>query len=330
MRNRNLLFFLGFLFSCHSSNSDKIIGEWKRLDDSHKNMIVKVTRIDNKYLGEVIYSPVYLFSKGDIKWKDISFRNDTFYDLLDLYKTTSKVEGTYRQTYLKFVDDDEIITRLYSRGNEIVGTNQHWIRFKKNKGEKAADTKKITNNPVFSFDKNMINLIFEKVYQRIYNTPFKKYADVKYEFSSDDNSYTFQEFSKDEPDMESFCNIVISKRIYKGDLNNDGVEDYMVECFHDTGGSAQDILYLIFFSTGNEIKYSTIFTKLDALKKYVRKYQFRSVENGFEDITIANNCINAITGEYKDEDAWCCPSIALKVSLRIVNNKIELISIIKK
>jgi hypothetical protein len=90
--------------------------------ESFKSTIIFTT--DSNKLGG--------FVEGDIKWKNIKNTTKNKYEFEDLYKQgvifTDKFETSYVLFNLEIISDDEILTRVFSKGTEWIGTEQKWKR----------------------------------------------------------------------------------------------------------------------------------------------------------------------------------------------------------
>jgi hypothetical protein len=133
MKNFFFYFLLLTLFGC--TTKDPILGTWERFGDYDPGMRIKITQNEYSINAEII-KPAdndTLFAVGDIKWKNIikvgknkyEFGNLTKYE----YQFGSLFENKYQDAYLT-ISNDTIKMRLFSKGNEIGGTEQPWKRVK--------------------------------------------------------------------------------------------------------------------------------------------------------------------------------------------------------
>ena len=129
---------LSVLFFSSCQNNDKIIGTWERYGDVLEGMRIKVVKEGEHLKGTIIYSTDFSkergFAEGDVKWKNIKKMTDAKYEYEDLKKTrvpySDLFEPSYGLSNLELVSENEIYTRVFSKGTEYVGTEQKWKRVK--------------------------------------------------------------------------------------------------------------------------------------------------------------------------------------------------------
>lgn len=136
MKKIILFFTLATLFSCNSR--DNLIGRWQRIGDQLSGMQIDISKVNSIYSATIVRladnDSLLPFAIGDIKWKNIRLTGENKYDYEDLQKYQeqfgSLFTNKYQDSYLT-VSNDTIKTRVFSKGEEIVGTSQIWIRVKK-------------------------------------------------------------------------------------------------------------------------------------------------------------------------------------------------------
>ncbi len=129
------MLFIPLLFNSCSSSGDKIVGEWERINDDQKGMIVKVTKEKDAYVGRV-YSITDInkdngFEIGDIKWKNIEHIKEGEYKLQDLWKRVT-VDGAieeigYGEGYIDL--NNSILNISHTKDNKK-NLKQEWINKK--------------------------------------------------------------------------------------------------------------------------------------------------------------------------------------------------------
>lgn len=132
---KNLIGFLSclFLFSC--GRQDQLIGTWERIGDDLKGMRIEIMKTNATYRGKIIQlalnDSLLPFAIGDVKWQNIRNTSSDKYDYEDLQKYQdeygSLFENKYRASYIK-INNDTIETRAFSKGGEIIGTSQIWVK----------------------------------------------------------------------------------------------------------------------------------------------------------------------------------------------------------
>jgi hypothetical protein len=127
-----ILFIVIFSFTM-CGKKDLLLGKWERISDEYKGMQVSVIKNnDQSYSASIINRPnnPNSFNVGDVKWKDIKESGEDRYVFFDLYKTPNLTEdenSNYRETTMIIIGDT-LKTRVFSKENESVGTNQIWIK----------------------------------------------------------------------------------------------------------------------------------------------------------------------------------------------------------
>jgi hypothetical protein len=133
-----IVLFLGLsliFLSCH--RDDIIIGIWERKEDAFSGMKVEVKKIGDVVNGAIIYSPSYATTSGfmvnDIKWKGIKKIEGKYYEFEDLEKAVDR-EGNIRTINYDLarlvIENDIIKIIMYTKGAEIIGTEQIWVKTK--------------------------------------------------------------------------------------------------------------------------------------------------------------------------------------------------------
>jgi hypothetical protein len=121
------------LFFINCNNPDPLIGTWERFGEFDPGMRIKIYKTNNSMIAEIVKraDKDTLFAVGDIKWKNIIKVNDNKYEFFNLRKYYeqygSLFQNRYEEAYLILVNDT-IKMRLFSRGNDILGTEQPWKR----------------------------------------------------------------------------------------------------------------------------------------------------------------------------------------------------------
>jgi hypothetical protein len=132
----NISIFLSILLFTSCQKNDKLIGSWERYDDANAGMKVQVLKEGESFKAAITFATdsnkLLGFVEGDIKWKNIKKTTENRYEFEDLYKRgvifTDKFEPSYALTNLEIISDDEIHTRVFSKGTEWIGTEQKWRR----------------------------------------------------------------------------------------------------------------------------------------------------------------------------------------------------------
>lgn len=121
--------------SCQQDH--KIVGTWVRQDDAFAGMKVKVNKIGNVTNGKIIYLPNSMkmtgFEINDIKWKGIKNIEGNYFEFEDLVKGVDKYGNVGRVDYALtrlLISNNVIKIRVYAKGEEIIGTEQIWVREK--------------------------------------------------------------------------------------------------------------------------------------------------------------------------------------------------------
>ena len=126
-----ITFFTLTMISCTQSG-DTIIGEWERINDEHKGLIIKVIKEKNNYVGKLTQVPEESVKSGfaieDIKWKNIEFISEGNYKFQDLYKSVINEqvdEIGYGDGYIELSENKLIVK--HTKENKT-GLKQEWIR----------------------------------------------------------------------------------------------------------------------------------------------------------------------------------------------------------
>lgn len=127
--------FLLILISCQKN--DKINGIWTRQGDRLMGMKIEIIKKGDVSNGIIIYIPDSIkmsgFEVNDIKWKGIKHIEDNYYEFEDLGKETDyfgKITKVRYDLTRLIVSNDTIRIRGYTKGEEIVGTEQIWVKSK--------------------------------------------------------------------------------------------------------------------------------------------------------------------------------------------------------
>lgn len=117
--------------SCNDS-SDKIIGNWERINDEQKGMIITVVKEKDNYVGKISYvseeNKNKFWAIDDVKWKEIEYVSTGNYKFQDLHKSWENNEITeigYSEGYLELYNNKLIIK--HTKDN-LPGVRQEWIR----------------------------------------------------------------------------------------------------------------------------------------------------------------------------------------------------------
>jgi hypothetical protein len=118
--------------SCNDS-SDKIIGNWERINDEQKGMIITVVKEKDNYVGKISYVSEENNNKfwaiDDVKWKEIEYVSTGNYKFQDLFKSWENNEITeigYSEGYLELNNNNKLIIK-HTKDN-LPGVRQEWIR----------------------------------------------------------------------------------------------------------------------------------------------------------------------------------------------------------
>jgi len=130
-----LLIFISALLITSCQKKDKLLGSWERYGDMHTGMKIQVVKEGESFKASITLATdsnkIGGFVKGDIKWKNIKNTTENKYEFEDLRKkqvSLTDFEPDYVLANLEIVSDDEIHTRVFSKGTEYVGTEQKWKR----------------------------------------------------------------------------------------------------------------------------------------------------------------------------------------------------------
>lgn len=131
MKNLIILLLLLTFLSCNDS-SDKIIGNWERINDEQKGLIITVVKENDNYVGKISYiseeNKNRFWAIDDVKWKEIESVSAGNYKFQDLYKSWKNNEITkigYSEGYLELSGNKLIIK--HTKDN-LPGVRQEWIR----------------------------------------------------------------------------------------------------------------------------------------------------------------------------------------------------------
>jgi hypothetical protein len=128
-----IFLFIVIISFTKCGKKDILLGKWERISDEYKGMQVSVIKNnDQSYSATIVNRPnnPNSFNVGDVKWKDIKESGEDRYVFFDLYKTLNLNEdanSNYRETTMIIIGDT-LKTRVFSKENESVGTNQMWIK----------------------------------------------------------------------------------------------------------------------------------------------------------------------------------------------------------
>lgn len=131
MKTYIILLISVFFISCN--HPDPLIGTWERFGEFDPGMRIKIYKTNNSMNAEIVKRADNdtLFEVGDIKWKNITKVNDNRYEFVNLRKFYqeygSLFQNRYEDAYLLLVNDT-IRMRLFSKGNDHLGTEQPWKR----------------------------------------------------------------------------------------------------------------------------------------------------------------------------------------------------------
>lgn len=122
---------LVMLISC-SNADDKIVGKWERINDSHKGMIIEVTKEKDKYVGRIVNvtkeNKTLGFAVDDVKWKEIELIDIDQFKYQDLYKSVENdiiLEVGYLEGYID-LNQQRLIIKHTKR--DMTGLRQEWIK----------------------------------------------------------------------------------------------------------------------------------------------------------------------------------------------------------
>lgn len=116
---------------------DEIIGVWVRKGDEFSGLKVEVIKKGNILNGVIIYSTNATKKSGfiinDVKWKGIKNIEESNYEFEDLMKGVDYY-GNIRNIEYSLarleVENNIIRIRQYTKGIEIIGTEQIWVKEK--------------------------------------------------------------------------------------------------------------------------------------------------------------------------------------------------------
>lgn len=101
----------------------------------------------------------------------------------------------------------------------------------------------------------------------------------------------------------------------KGDLNDDGIDDYIFQYSidyvkdEDRGSGTGMFEMPVFISSGSSFN-------------YVGSIEDEGGVEAFKLVMIRNGIIEALTFDYDNNDGHCCPSIRIDLRYKIIKNKI--------
>lgn len=126
------IIFFALTFSSCTNSSDKIIGEWERINDENKGIVIIVTKEKNNYVGKLTEVPKESLKSGfaidDVKWKNIEFISEGNYKFKDLHKSMQNdqiYEIGYGDGYIE-LNDNKILIK-HTKQNKT-GLKQEWIK----------------------------------------------------------------------------------------------------------------------------------------------------------------------------------------------------------
>jgi len=123
--------------SCTEEDADRLVGKWERFDDDAAGSIVKVQRVGDTYQGTLIEIKGKLkglgFKRGDIKWKEITFKQINSYEGSDLLKGVDKwnkvVFTNYDNVFFEVIANDILrITGAEPNAQGKSAPEQKWRR----------------------------------------------------------------------------------------------------------------------------------------------------------------------------------------------------------
>ena len=132
-----LLLISLFIVSCQKK--DELIGDWERFGDSFSGLKIQVKKEGESFKAIIVETTDSCkslggFVVGDIKWKNIKNTEASKYEFEDLIKgeiTAGRFEPSYDISYLELFSENELRTRGFSKGLEVIGTEQKWRRISK-------------------------------------------------------------------------------------------------------------------------------------------------------------------------------------------------------
>jgi len=130
-----ILVLLLILNSCKQPQ-DKLIGKWVRYGDMLQGMCIEIQNEGGSFKAEIVSEPDSImnsgFFVGDIKWRDIKKIAENKYEYVDLKKTPIPYSEPLRfksengLARLEVIGDTIINTRIFAKGDEVVGAETHW------------------------------------------------------------------------------------------------------------------------------------------------------------------------------------------------------------
>lgn len=128
--------------SCHQPK-DKLIGKWVRYGDTLEGMCIQIQNEGGSFKAEIISEPETImlsgFFVGDIKWRDIKKIAENKYEYVDLKKAPIPYSNPLRfisengLARLEVIGDTIINTRIFAKGDEVVGAETHWRKIQNEK-----------------------------------------------------------------------------------------------------------------------------------------------------------------------------------------------------
>ncbi len=126
-----------FISSCKTHTND-IVGVWERVGDYGEGSVVEVEKVGSFFQAKLIDFPLtglmseMGFQKGDMKWRNVNFVHERYYQGEDLLKIVNKqgevVSTRYDPVHLELLSENVLEVRAFAAGDEFVGTVQRWNR----------------------------------------------------------------------------------------------------------------------------------------------------------------------------------------------------------
>ncbi len=128
---------LAIMTSCQTRTND-IVGVWERVGDYGEGSVVEVEKVGGFFQAKLIDFPLtglmaeMAFQKGDMKWRNVNFIQEGYYqgeDLLKIVNTQGEVVSTrYDPIHLELLSQNVLEIRAFAAGDEFIGTVQRWNR----------------------------------------------------------------------------------------------------------------------------------------------------------------------------------------------------------
>ncbi|MCC7224739.1 MAG: hypothetical protein IT273_13500 [Chitinophagales bacterium] len=128
-------FWLAILSAC-GNKPDLLEGKWERFDDQAAGASITVTHNAQGLQGTLLQVTGELanlgFAAQDVKWKDLTKKDNNYYVGFDLQKAVDaqgNVANTkYVESYFELLSDDILEITSVDKSDDAFGTRQKWKR----------------------------------------------------------------------------------------------------------------------------------------------------------------------------------------------------------